>query len=293
MAGDDLAAIAVKLYGLAPGEFTAARNEAAKRARAEGDAGLAAAVKALPKPSTSAWLVNQLTRRHPEQIDDLVAVGDALREVPDAAALKELNARRRALLAAMGRQALALAKELGHPVGDAIAREVEETLHAGLVDAAAGEALRTGRLVKALTPAGFGDVDLTDAVAVPDGATPIRAPAKPSKTARDETAERARAEALEQAWAAAAAAREALETAASDATEADTGLGLASAHREQTEVCVEDAIETLRLARAALADAERAEREAIKRQRAAEKALDTAHRKSDSAAAALRDLQNP
>lgn len=291
-----LASIADELYGLGPGEFTAARDEAAKQAKTAGDAELGAAVKALAKPSTAAWLVNQLTRRHPEQIDELLEVGDALREATsaaDATALKDLNSSRRAVLAAMGRTAQALARELGHPASDSVAREVEETLHAGLVDAGAGTAVRSGRLVKALAPAGFGEVDLTGAVAVPDGAAPPSAPksTKTDRATKQEAAERARAEALEQAWAAAAETRESLETAAAAATEAETGLGLATAHREQTEAEVEEAIEALRAAREALADAERAERAATKRQRAAEKALDAAQRKSDGAAATLRDLQ--
>lgn len=295
MAGDGLAAIADELYGLEPGEFTAARNDAAKQAKAAGDAALAAAIEALLKPSTAAWLVNQLTRRHPEQIDELLGIGDALREATsaaDAAALKDLNAARRAVLAAMGRSAQALARELGHPASDSVAREVEETLHAGLVDAAAGVGVRSGRLVKALAPAGFGEVDLTGALAVPGGATPPPASKpKTDKASKEAAAERARAEALEQAWAAAAETREALETAGADATEAETGLGLATAHREQTEADVEDAIEALRAARESLAEAERNERDAAKRQRAAEKALDAAQRKSDKASAALKDLQ--
>ncbi|MGQ0844289.1 MAG: hypothetical protein ACT4QF_09140 [Sporichthyaceae bacterium] len=299
MAGRDLARIADELYGLEPAEFTAARNEAAKTAKTAGDADLAAALRALPKPSTAAWLVNQLTRRRPADLDGLLAVGDALREATaaaDAASLKDLNAKRRAVLAAMGRAALALARELGHPAGDSVAREVEATLHAGLVDAAAGAAVRSGRLARALAPAGFGAVDLAGAVAAADGTTAPSAPAKPKKaekTAADETAARARAAALEQAWAAAAAARAALESAGADATEAETGLGLATAHREQIEADVEEAAEALRAAREALADAERAEGEARNRQRAAQKALDAAQRSADRSAAALRDLQEP
>ncbi len=297
MAHAPLAAVAHELYGLAPGEFTAARNEAAKQAKADGDAALAAAIKSLPKASTAAWLVNQLTRHRSAELDELLTVGDALRtatEEADAAGLKDLNAKRRAVLAAMARRAQALGRELGHPISDAVAREVEETLHAGLVDVGAAAAVRSGVLVTALSPAGFGSVDLAGAVAAPAGSSGSSAVPKAGKAASsvpDAEAARARAEALDKAWAAATQARADLDAASGDAAEAETGLGLATAHREQAEADVEEATEVLRAAREALTDSERAEREASQKLRAAVKALDGAQRAADRTAAAVQDLQ--
>lgn len=64
----DLAAAASELYGLPPGDFTAARNERAKAARAEGNALLAKQVGRLPKPSTAAWAINMLARRRAQEL---------------------------------------------------------------------------------------------------------------------------------------------------------------------------------------------------------------------------------
>jgi len=63
--GQDLDQLAVDLYGLAPEEFTAARNQLAKTLKDQGDAGASAAVKALRKPTLAAWLANQLVRANP------------------------------------------------------------------------------------------------------------------------------------------------------------------------------------------------------------------------------------
>lgn len=58
----DLELVAVDLYGLPPDEFTAARNQAAAQARADGEAAVSSAIKNLKKPTLAAWLANQLVR---------------------------------------------------------------------------------------------------------------------------------------------------------------------------------------------------------------------------------------
>jgi hypothetical protein len=79
----DLADVAHELYGLLPGDFTAERNQRAKDLKADGDAELAAQVKALGKPTSAAWLVNQLVRHHGEEVEQVAAIGAALREAQD------------------------------------------------------------------------------------------------------------------------------------------------------------------------------------------------------------------
>lgn len=293
MSDPGLAEIAHDLYGRDPGEFVAARNEASKVAKDGGDKVLAAAIKALPKASTAAWVVNQLVRHKPAEVEELLAVGEALREATadaDAAQLKDLNSKRRAVLAAMTRQARGLARELGHPVSDAIAADVEETLHAGLVDVAAGDAVRSGRLVAALSPAGFGSVDLTGAVAGGDAAPAQKAP-RTAAPAKDDEADRRRAAELEQARAAAAEADAALDTATARSDAADETATSARERAEQAQVAVDEATAALRAARADLDEAEREAREAHAAQREAAKALTAAHRAADKAADALRALE--
>ena len=63
------------LFQLPPGEFTAARNALASRLKKGGHADEAEAVKALPKPSVSAWAVNQLFWKHRKPFDRLMAAG--------------------------------------------------------------------------------------------------------------------------------------------------------------------------------------------------------------------------
>jgi DNA repair exonuclease SbcCD ATPase subunit len=223
----DLADVAHELYGLAPGDFTAERNQRAKDIKADGDTELAAQVKALGKPTSAAWLVNQLVRHHGEEVEQVAAVGAALREAQDdldSGELLALNKQRHLVLRAVVQQARALARELGQPVSTAVADEVEQTLRAVMSDPDAAQAVRTGTLRRALSGTGFGPVDLTDAVALPDdgsgrrpAAEPSRAPggkagrakgraaadagapASGTKQARDELAERRRQHEREQA----------------------------------------------------------------------------------------------
>ena len=104
----DLADVVQELYGLAPGDFTAERNQRAKDLKADGEAVLAAQVKALGKPTSAAWLVNQLVRHHGEEVEKVAAVGAALREAQDDLDRDELlalNKQRHLVLRAVTQQA--------------------------------------------------------------------------------------------------------------------------------------------------------------------------------------------
>src|SRR5438034_9907423 len=69
-----------RLYGLPLDEFTAARNELATRLRKAGQADAAERVRELRKPSVAVWTVNQLARRYPDEIEELVEGGKRLRD---------------------------------------------------------------------------------------------------------------------------------------------------------------------------------------------------------------------
>ena len=73
-----------KLYGLAPSEFTAARNARAKALKQD-DPELAAAVAKLPKPSVAAAALNELVREDPSEIRALIQSGKRLRQAQEAA----------------------------------------------------------------------------------------------------------------------------------------------------------------------------------------------------------------
>ena len=185
----ELDAIAAELYALTPEEFTAARNaRAAASARP-----LAARIRALRKPVVSAWAAGLLARAG--VLDEALALAAALREAQDdldAAELAALGRQRRALAAALAARAVDAANARGVTVGAAAQGDVEKTLNAAMVDAAAAAAVLSGRLVRPLVAGAFEPGDLVDAVG---GSVPgIAAP-----PARDDLAPRRARRAAEKA----------------------------------------------------------------------------------------------
>ncbi|PRZ29015.1 hypothetical protein CLV47_1362 [Antricoccus suffuscus] len=173
----DLKSVADELYALPVGEFTAARNARAKQTRAV-DAALAKAIGALPRPSLAAWVVNILVRDEPEHVERVLALGEELRqaqELLDARQLRELGAQRRKLTAAVTRQARDNARERGVEVTEPVATQVEQTLHAAMIDEYAARAVRTALLIKALPSSGLDELDVSQFVAVPDAIGSARA----------------------------------------------------------------------------------------------------------------------
>src|SRR5262245_28333512 len=85
-----------RLYRLPLGEFTAVRNSLAKQLQKNGDTDAANEVKALPKPSVSAWAVNQLFAQEADRMAALLSAGERARKalqhtlsVGDAEVLRE------------------------------------------------------------------------------------------------------------------------------------------------------------------------------------------------------------
>jgi hypothetical protein len=170
VATDPLLGIAEELYSLEPGEFTGTRNQWAKQTKADGDAELAKRVAELRRPSVAAWVVNMLMRHQGDEMAQVLELGATLRQAQadlDADALRELNRQRRQLTTAVTHQGRQLARDLGQKVTDAVADQVQGTLHAAMVDENAAAAVRSGMLVSALTATGVGDADVVDSVAVP------------------------------------------------------------------------------------------------------------------------------
>lgn len=227
-----LAEVADELYGLPPGEFIAARDERAREAKTAGRREDATAIRKLARPTTSAWLVNQLSRGASEQLARLFEVGAALQEAQRTLAgdrLRELSGQRRQVVSDLLPVAAGIAAEGGQTASAAVLEEVRSTLEAALADQGARDAVRSGRLTKALAYAGLGEVDLTAALALvphaqtaptkPAGpAVPASAPAAPEPerpSAESDGAGQA-SEALAAAEAAAASAGEAVAAADRD-----------------------------------------------------------------------------
>ncbi len=165
---DDLLDIADELYGLLLADFTPARDAKAKELKGTD---LAGPVKALKKPSVAAWVANMLVRHETEQVDQVLAVGAALRDAAaslDGKELRELTKQRRQLTAAVTTRARGVASSLGAKVTPAVADQVEATLTAAMLDADCAKALRSGLMVTALSSTGLGESAAGAAVALPE-----------------------------------------------------------------------------------------------------------------------------
>jgi hypothetical protein len=146
-----------RLYGLPVEEFTAARNELAKRLRADGERAAPARVKELRKPTIAAGVVNRLARSERMNMRALLSAGERLRNAqaklleggsPNAVH-KAADDERRALSALLD-----AARRDG--ATEPVLRKVEQTLRAGAIDEDARELIEQGRLTDDLQPIGFG-----------------------------------------------------------------------------------------------------------------------------------------
>ncbi|MDN3481805.1 hypothetical protein QMA10_07695 [Arthrobacter sp. APC 3897] len=174
----DLAQAVAELYALMPDTFTAARNNLAAQATKSGDKELGRAVRALPKPSAGAWLVNMLALHRPELISEVLELGAVLREAQDdmdQQQLRRLSGERQRLLRSAARDARSLAEELGRPVSAAVGAEVEQTLWAAMTDADAAAAAASGQLVHGLEANGWDPVNVEGSVADPASVRPLSA----------------------------------------------------------------------------------------------------------------------
>ena len=237
-----------ELYGLAPGDFLAARSRLAALAKAAGDGEAAAAIAALRKPTLAAWAVNILARRRPGDLDRLADLAAELREAQqqlDGARMTTLARSRTSLVDELVALLADVVAQAGARLTPAAARDAGATFVAALASPAATAAVVSGRLTRALEYAGFGDVDIRDATArplrlVPSPVTPAplssrgRQPAAPGDPP-DEADEAD--EALEPSPAVIAAEAD-LHAAMAAATAATTRCGVLAAEAELAETRV-------------------------------------------------------
>ncbi len=173
----DLDEAVTQLYGLAPEAFLDARRELAAQAKADKDTGLAKAVASVRKPTAAAWAVNQLVRQRPEEVERLLELAGALHQAQDAMdgpTLKTLGRQRTTLVDELVRATAEVIDGSGGALSAPVANQVRETFVAALASTNAAEAVGSGQLTRALSYAGFGDVDLSEATAAP---SPARRPA--------------------------------------------------------------------------------------------------------------------
>ncbi|PZS33595.1 MAG: hypothetical protein DLM61_04880 [Pseudonocardiales bacterium] len=266
----DLESVADELYSLPRHEFTAARNAAAQRAREQGRRELTEQIGALRRPSTAAWLANRLAREHPERIQALMELGDGLREAQrrlQGEQLRRLSQQRHELVHAVVQQVHELARTAGHPVSDAITRELVGTFTAAVNSSAAAQALAGGRLTAALDPA--------------DAATDLFAGAGAFESSRRDP---------DSAGGVSERHRE-LEHLRTEAADARTARDEAQRALTNADQAVDDAATALRELRARLEVAGQAEHEARNRARSAQRDVEAADRAAAETQQRVHDLE--
>jgi hypothetical protein len=265
LAGDEL-------FGLPPEEFVATRDEVARRLRREGDTEAARRVKALRRPSLSAWAVNQLARSQQQALEGLLVAGERLRAAHqaalaggDAADLRAATRAEREAVAGLVSAALDRLREAGHPTTETTRDRIAATLHAGAASPEAADLVRHGRLTADLDPSGFG--------AAPGG--PAAAPGRPAAGAE---VDGDRAAAAEDDAAARRARRAAAAAARDDA-------------RKRARLAADQAVLATRQAERLGRLADQAEREARRARSTAAAAIEAASTARERATRAARELR--
>jgi hypothetical protein len=294
------------LFQLPLVEFTAARNALSARLKKAGQAADAEHVKALAKPSLSAWVVNQLYWRHRDAFQKLIAAGERFRTAQGAqlagksADLREPLEGRRTALASLARLAAGTLRDAGHSATPETMRRITMTLEALSTYGALPDAPPAGRLTDDVDPPGFEtlaalipQVGRSSKGGEPTRIIPFQQPAR-TKTARkaaatpaeqarrqeeERQAQRARAKAamkdadtaLREARAAAQQAEAALKKAAADAKDTEREKLAAEQRFEKATAAAEEARQR---ARRVAAEAE----EAAQAVEDAERTLDRAKR---------------
>jgi hypothetical protein len=230
------------LYALLPADFTRARNDLAQRLKQAGQVDAAASVKQLRKPTVPLWAVNQLARRHPDEVRALLDSGDRLRAAQQAALrgesqeLRTATAEERELLRSLTQRGEKLLQEAGH---SADPKRIAGTLRAAALDPDGRGLLEQGRLSEELETTGFGALAGMEIPAQP----------KPKEKPPSPAVQRRREERLRKL-------RAGVTKAKRDAAKADRAVVRAEASLAEARERAAQAHESVRLAEVELKQAE-------------------------------------
>jgi hypothetical protein len=149
------------LFRLPLAEFTGARNALAAQLKKSGRGEEAARVKALAKPSVSAWAVNQLYWNHREAVDRLIAAGARFHKAQTsrvgakAADMREALEARRDAITHLSDLATALLRDAGQNPSLDTLRRITTTLEGVSAYAQRSDGPLAGRLTHDVDPPGF------------------------------------------------------------------------------------------------------------------------------------------
>jgi len=299
------------LYTLPLAEFTAARNTLAARLKKGGRGNEADFVKALVKPSITAWAVNQLYWQQRGDFDRLIATGEQFRQAQTSrlarkvADMREALDARREALSDVSDLASELLRDAGHnPTPDTM-RRVTTTLEAMSVYASIPDGPRPGRLTHDVDPPGFDSLapfiqgaSLTERTKEPARVTQSweLGRAAMSTQRKAESAADARQH-KETRQAKVAAAKVSLQEAKGLLTEARTRAQSLEAAQKKAHLEVKDAEKQRREAEELLEEARAASKEAARREKSvaaeveqAAKAVEDAKRTVEKASKELEKL---
>ncbi|OLF05460.1 hypothetical protein BLA60_36045 [Actinophytocola xinjiangensis] len=266
----DLDSAADELYAGARESFTSRRKELAKAARDQGDQHVAKEIDKLAKPTTSAWLANQLARDPSADLDQVAEVGDALRAAHanlDGNELRALSQKRTKLVARLIERAGALT---GSPLTESVVRELEDILTTAVADPDVTRALLTGRLTSAK--------NVTVATWPSGGGQPASPVARPRQPRAEPTERESAARARE-----VAAARAELERARSAVKEAEADRAEEERILVDAQRAADEATERVRRVYEELDAAEALEKEARRRVGSASRSVKDAERRAGQA----------
>ncbi len=223
--------------------FVARRDALAKQLRADGDGDAADAVKALKKPSRTAWAVNQFAAHGAKARDELLKAGAQLREASeglvsgeaDREAMIKARDRERAAVGSALEAITALAGDAGPALNSAATERVRQTLHAVALDEEVRDQFEAARLTADHEASGLGG-----------GGLAAGGPAKrrPQKKGDSKQAERKRRR------------REQLKTAEADAAKRDRELEAAELELTEAKKAAKRAQGDLKRATDAAAEGE-------------------------------------
>jgi hypothetical protein len=146
------------LFSLPVSEFVSARNALAARLKKAGSGDEADQVKALAKPSISAWAVNQLYWQHRKVFDQLISTGQRFRKAQTASKVADIHEAldsRREALSHLSDLATTLLRDAGHNPSPETVHRIATTLEALSVYASLPGGPALGRLTQDVDPPGF------------------------------------------------------------------------------------------------------------------------------------------
>jgi len=299
------------LFQLSPPEFVTARNALAAQLKKAGRDDVAKWVKSQPKPSISAWTVNQLYWKHRSAFEKLLATGERFRHAQASKLagkggdLHRLLNERREELSAMARLAAEILQRSSGTAPAGVMRRITASLEALSAYGTIQGAPRAGRLVADVDPPGF------DALAalvprVGDGSRAVetskvlafqkevKAPAKGKARSTDNAQEKEKQRQAQMAAARAAKrdAAGAVVAARRVAQHAQNALKKAATHAKETEETMVATEERLQKAASLAHEARQKARRAAVEAESAAQAVEEAERTLERATKELSKLEN-